>query len=283
MEDSWSVPDAGEVRSTREQRRRQREFHAFREELTQGRLSRFAPTDDLAEDLTFEDQAHRDLPRALRQFEEAPDEDVAGTVEPFNLQQEREAHVVDAAGNLHQRRQQGEKDSWVDALDDLPVKKVKVTEDTEDAPQPEPQSAPRLKSRLHGLMRDGETVAQALNRLKGANKTTPGFKRNRRKNETQGSAAATDPSPEFNAAVEVVSALVASGELDVYEWSKSDLEPLYKVKTGENVSGPFTLAQLRRFESSGGSLQILRVSKLGRPLPGEAWADLSTLHPEDFP
>ena len=280
--DPWTEPDKAEIRRRSEQRKRHREFHAFREDLTRGRTSRFRPTDDLEEDLDFESTQHRDLSKALRQFEETPDESEQGLVEPFNLQDERESRQIDGAGNLQLRKQEGEKDSWADALEELPVKKVKVTGENEEAPPPEPVPSVRLKSRLHALMHDGETVAQTLNRLKGTQTAIPTFKKNQRKKDTPAVSTDVQSNPDFPAAVEVVSALIASGDMDVHEWKRSDLESLYKVQTEGRTAGPYVGEQVRRFQLQGVPMQVLRVTKQGKAMEGEAWTDLASLSPEDL-
>lgn len=278
--DSW---EANKARASKEARKRIREFWQFREELTAGRTSeRFRPTEDLKEDLDFEYQRHRNLEKDLRQFEELPAEDVEEQIEPFSLQSERESGEIDSSGNLRSAPKAHEKDSWADSLDSLPVKHLKPSDSP--APAPPPPVPAQLKAQLHSLMRDGETVAQTLNRLRGVRKTPANYKRNQRKGEAEAKETNADmhPGEEFQKAVETVSALIGTGEVDIHEWKRSDFEHFWKLRTGDTLAGPYTSAQVRQMKEQGVQADIIQVNRQGKPTTEQDWQPLSSFNTDNI-
>lgn len=280
--DSWA---ANRARASKETRKRIREFWTFRQELTGGRHSdRFGNSEDLKEDLDFENEIHGNLTRDLRQFEELPSEDVAEQVEPFSLQPERDSGEIDRTGALRPPAKDDVRDSWADELDSLPVKHRKPSDSPAAAPPP-PEQPDVLKLQLHSLMNDGETVAQMVNRLRGGRKSLGNYKRNQRKGtvETRENSVGNETvSEEFSKAIEMISALIACGEVDVHDWKRSDLEHLWKARTGENLAGPYTSEQIRRMKSQGVTVEVLKVDKAGKTIEGETWQWLDELKAEEI-
>ena len=279
---SWQ---ASKARASKEARKRVREFWQFREELTAGRTSeRFRYTEDLKEDLEFENQQHRNLEKDLRQFEEMPAEDVEEQVEPFSLQFERESGEIDSSGNLLAAPKAQEKDSWADSLDALPIKHFKPSDSPAAAPPPPAVS--QLKAQLHSLMLDSETVAHTLNRLRGSRPNKPNFKRNHRKTEGEtkekGAESSAIAGEEFRKAVEMVSALIGSGEVDINEWKKCDFELFWKVRTGETLAGPYTSSQIRQMKAQGVQGDILQVNRQGKATAEADWQPLNTFNTDDI-
>jgi len=278
--DSW---EASKARASKEARKRIREFWQFREELTAGRTSeRFRPTEDLKEDLDFENQRHHNLEQDLRQFEEMPAEDVEEQIEPFSLQSERESGEIDSSGNLRAAPKAHEKDSWADSLDSLPVKHLKPSDSP--TPAPPPPAPAQLKAQLHSLMRDGETVAQTLNRLRGVRKTQGNYKRNQRKGQSEAKevSADTNPGEDFQKAVEMVSALIGSGEVAIHEWKRSDFEHFWKLRTGDTLAGPYTSSQVRQMKAQDVQADILQVNRQGKVTTDLDWQPLSTFNTDDI-
>ncbi|CAN6718106.1 unnamed protein product [Malus baccata var. baccata] len=95
-------------------------------------------------------------------------------MEPFNLEKERKEGYFDAEGNFVEYAEGNRvKDAWLDSVEagvtQLHVPKPKVEDDTEDLP-PEDEDIGKIKRRIADVLEEGETVLQALRRLKGDKK-----------------------------------------------------------------------------------------------------------------
>ncbi|CAN0921335.1 SUPPRESSOR OF ABI3-5 [Linum grandiflorum] len=91
-------------------------------------------------------------------------------IEPFNLDKEREEGYFDAQGNFVEYVNENEfKDPWLDSVQvdtRFAKRKPEVAED-DDAPEMPSQETGQIKRRIANLLEPGETVLQALRRLKG--------------------------------------------------------------------------------------------------------------------
>ncbi|XP_068652950.1 uncharacterized protein [Aristolochia californica] len=100
-------------------------------------------------------------------------EDDGMLMEPFNLEQEREEGYFDAAGNFVEYVVEKEaKDAWLDSLDTDPRiagRNVnQINEVQKEVEELSSQDIGRIKRRIADLLQPGETVLQALRRLKGS-------------------------------------------------------------------------------------------------------------------
>ncbi|KAA8545602.1 hypothetical protein F0562_020386 [Nyssa sinensis] len=93
-------------------------------------------------------------------------------IEPFNLTKEREEGYFDADGNFVEYINDNEiKDAWLDSVDDVDPKLAQrgpmVTNNEEDIQDLSSQEIGKIKRRIADVLEPGETVLQALRRLKG--------------------------------------------------------------------------------------------------------------------
>ncbi|KAB5563780.1 hypothetical protein DKX38_003834 [Salix brachista] len=96
-------------------------------------------------------------------------------IEPFNLEKEREEGYFDAEGNFVEYINENEiKDAWLDSVqvDERYVGKTSVAsinedDDKDDGRDLSSEEIGMMKSRIANLLEPGETVLQALRRLKG--------------------------------------------------------------------------------------------------------------------
>ncbi|CAI0448499.1 unnamed protein product [Linum tenue] len=128
-------------------------------------------------------------------------------MEPFNLDREREEGYFDAQGNFVEYVNENDfKDPWLDTAEvDTRYANSKVAEDNDESEAPEMSSdeTGQIKRRIADLLEPGETVLQALRRLKG---TSIG-KKEKMSAETQ---------LLFDQLTEDANKLLDSGEYDVY-------------------------------------------------------------------
>ncbi|KAI9121196.1 hypothetical protein K1719_008229 [Acacia pycnantha] len=94
-------------------------------------------------------------------------------IEPFNLNQEREEGYFDADGNFIEYVRDNEiKDAWLDNVEVDPKYSAlnsTVTNDEEEIEDLSPKEIGVMKRRIANALEPGETVLQALRRLKGNN------------------------------------------------------------------------------------------------------------------
>ncbi|GAB4838451.1 hypothetical protein Ancab_027985 [Ancistrocladus abbreviatus] len=91
-------------------------------------------------------------------------------IEPFNLEKEREEGYFDAEGNFVEYVNDKEvKDAWLDSIEVDPklAQRVSMMKDVEDEQELSSDDIGRIKRRIANALEPGETVLQALRRLKG--------------------------------------------------------------------------------------------------------------------
>ncbi|KAK7331708.1 hypothetical protein VNO80_28445 [Phaseolus coccineus] len=93
-------------------------------------------------------------------------------IEPFNLDKEREEGYFDAAGNFVEYVRENEiKDAWLDNIEVDPkysaLKSVPTNDEDEEPPDLSSKDIGIMKRRIANVLEPGETVLQALRRLKG--------------------------------------------------------------------------------------------------------------------
>ncbi|KAF3435014.1 hypothetical protein FNV43_RR22101 [Rhamnella rubrinervis] len=92
-------------------------------------------------------------------------------IEPFNLDKEREEGYFDADGNFVEYVNEKEiKDAWLDSVDIAPKyaeKASAVVKDDDDVQELSSKDVAKMKRRIADVLEPGETVLQALRRLKG--------------------------------------------------------------------------------------------------------------------
>ncbi|RAL44988.1 hypothetical protein DM860_003747 [Cuscuta australis] len=94
-------------------------------------------------------------------------------IEPFNLEKEREEGYFDANGNyVEYAYERDVKDAWLDSIDVHPkaVGKRNATADEDEAHDLTSEELGKMKRRIADVLDPGETVLQALRRLKGNSK-----------------------------------------------------------------------------------------------------------------
>ncbi|KAF8411471.1 hypothetical protein HHK36_004022 [Tetracentron sinense] len=93
-------------------------------------------------------------------------------IEPFNLEQEREEGYFDADGNFVEYVNENEiKDAWLDSVDiysRFAGKGSEMTNTEDDIHDLSSEDIGKMKRRIANLLEPGETVLQALRRLKGS-------------------------------------------------------------------------------------------------------------------
>ncbi|KAJ7946718.1 CD2 antigen cytoplasmic tail-binding protein 2 [Quillaja saponaria] len=92
-------------------------------------------------------------------------------IEPFNLDKEREEGYFDADGNFVEYFNDNDiKDAWLDNVEVVPLYAGKgsgATNNEDDAHDLSSEAIGKMKRRIADLLEPGETVLQALRRLKG--------------------------------------------------------------------------------------------------------------------
>ncbi|XP_010268033.1 PREDICTED: LIN1-like protein isoform X2 [Nelumbo nucifera] len=92
-------------------------------------------------------------------------------IEPFNLEQEREEGYFDAQGNFVEYFRENEiKDAWLDSAEidtRFAEKNLETAKNEEDIHDLSSKDIGAIKRRIANLLEPGETVLQALRRLKG--------------------------------------------------------------------------------------------------------------------
>ncbi|KAJ0443002.1 putative CD2 antigen cytoplasmic tail-binding protein 2/Lin1 [Helianthus annuus] len=98
-------------------------------------------------------------------------EDDGIQLEPFNLEQERKEGYFDQTGNYVEYVSNDIKDAWLDSIDSHPnlAQRQSVVTDIEvEAADLTSQDIGKIKRRIADVLEPGETVLQALRRLKGS-------------------------------------------------------------------------------------------------------------------
>nr|GEU68838.1 CD2 antigen cytoplasmic tail-binding protein 2-like isoform X1 [Tanacetum cinerariifolium] len=97
-------------------------------------------------------------------------EDDGTELMPFNLEEERKEGYFDQTGNYVEYINKDIKDAWLDSIADQPILAQKhslVTNDVVEAADLTSQDIGSIKRRIADALESGETVLQALRRLKG--------------------------------------------------------------------------------------------------------------------
>ncbi|XP_043719338.1 CD2 antigen cytoplasmic tail-binding protein 2 isoform X2 [Telopea speciosissima] len=121
-------------------------------------------TDVLAAEVHYEENANFD--------------DDGIQIEPFNLKHEREEGYFDADGNFVEYVNDKEtKDAWLDSVEvdtKFAYKCSEITNNEEDTHDLSAEDIGKIKRRIADLLESGETVLQALRRLKGTSSDRKG-------------------------------------------------------------------------------------------------------------
>ncbi|KAF5444167.1 hypothetical protein F2P56_036664 [Juglans regia] len=136
-------------------------------------------------------------------------------MEPFNLDREREEGYFDADGNFVEYVNDTEiKDAWLDSVDVEPkyAGKGSIVASSEDyVDELSSEDVGKMKRRIVDLLEPGETVLQALRRLKGAS--------NNRKEKMSAETKLV-----FDQLTEDAMKLMENGEYDVYHEKREVFE-----------------------------------------------------------
>ncbi|KAJ6427590.1 PROTEIN LIN1 [Salix viminalis] len=132
-------------------------------------------------------------------------------IEPFNLEKEKEEGYFDAEGNFVEYIIQNEiKDAWLDSIQVDPrytgknsMVGINEHDDKDDVPELSSKEIGAMKKRIANLLEPGETVLQALRRLKG------------RSNKSK-EKMSTETQLLFDQLTEDASKLLNHGEYNVY-------------------------------------------------------------------
>eukprot|EP00798_Chlamydomonas_sp_ICE-L_P009846 gene9846-7733_t len=189
-----------------------------------------------AKDAKSVDADDLELPADVDKFEQeaAVEEEDGVKFMPFNLNEEREEGDFDESGNYVERKNDEEKDAWMDSHEAKVVSeevraKIAAREaaaakeaSVRQAPLTDRQIA-TLKMEIAELMKEGESITRALKRL-GAKRAMG--KRDRQRMEAAGTAGAPVEADRlsFERMTEVADQLLVEGEADVYSTSKEELE-----------------------------------------------------------
>ncbi|BDA46148.1 probable CD2 antigen cytoplasmic tail-binding protein 2 homolog [Coccomyxa sp. Obi] len=184
----------------------------------------------------------------IQEVEEAleVEEEDGITLEPFNLAQERRDGYFDEGGHYVEHKnkdeEEVEKDAWfADSKDKVVSAEVRRKIEEQQAREAAAEAAPAmsgaqaaaLKRQIADLLQPGETVTEALKRLRPP---APKPVRKSKKNKQQPGEKAEKPqraekTPEevaalaaFNTITEAASALMDSGELDVYSTCREEFQ-----------------------------------------------------------
>ncbi|PON81887.1 CD2-binding protein-like protein [Trema orientale] len=136
-------------------------------------------------------------------------------IEPFNLDKEREEGYFDAEGNFVEYVNENEiKDAWLDSVEvaqKYTGKLPEVTRNEADIQELTSHEIGKIKRRMADALEPGETVLQALRRLKG----TSNNKKDKMSSETKAI---------FDQLTEDAMKLMENGEYDVYHEKKEVFE-----------------------------------------------------------
>lgn len=229
-----SIPDSEAIQDSKERRKRTRYINEYQEILTGGRVSKKFKLDTESISLDQEAQENNqqisDFRKDLRQYEELlspspQSESKEITIEPFNLQSEREAGLIDKVGSMYllkEREKEEYTDRWLESVDG----QIYTPKDSIQQSQPKSINIQECKQILKETLQPNETVAQAIKRLRGSHLKKPAYKKNVRKNAQPISTPSSNfPQEKFDALISAVSDLIDESYLDVYEWTLSNLNP----------------------------------------------------------
>ncbi|PQQ01081.1 LIN1-like protein [Prunus yedoensis var. nudiflora] len=159
-------------------------------------------------------------------------------IEPFNLNKEREEGYFDADGNFVEYANKNEvEDAWLDSVEvdtKYAGKGFAVTKDDDDVQDLSSDDVGKIKRRIADVLEPGETVLQALRRLKG----TSNNKKEKMSAETK---------RVFDQLTEDATNLMDNGESNVYHEKKEMFE--------REAEGYESLARARREGTSTSAYQ----------------------------
>ncbi|KAI5661401.1 hypothetical protein M9H77_20724 [Catharanthus roseus] len=136
-------------------------------------------------------------------------------IEPFNLSKEREEGYFDAAGNYVEYVNENEiKDAWLDSIDahqNFSANTANASKIENEDPDLSSEDIGTIKRRIADILQPGETVLQALRRLKG----TSNSKKEKMPEETK---------KLFDQLTEDAMRLLENGDYDVYDEKKETFQ-----------------------------------------------------------
>lgn len=173
---------------------------------------------EMAEEM-FDDENRgiiHDISRAEVQYENNETfTDDGVQIEPFNLSKEREEGYFDAAGNYVEYVKDNQiKDAWLDSVDVVQgfAASTSVAPTKEDeAPDLSSEDIGKIKRRIADTLQPGETVLQALRRLKGTS--------NNKKEKMS-----AERKQLFDQLTEDAMALMENGDFNVYDENKETFQ-----------------------------------------------------------
>lgn len=161
-----------------------------------------------------------DIGEAEEEYEEDEEnlEDDGIKIEPFNLKQEREEGYFDSEGNYVEYGNGNEiKDAWLDSVEvdtrfaeEHLKQSIQESEDDDDL---SPEEISKIKRRIANVLQPGETVLQALRRMKGASNG-----KNRREKMPEETKAI------FDQLTDDAMKLMDGGDFNVYQEKKATFE-----------------------------------------------------------
>lgn len=161
-----------------------------------------------------------DIGEAEEEYEEDEEnlEDDGIKIEPFNLKQEREEGYFDSEGNYVEYGNGNDiKDAWLDSVEvdsrfaeEHLKQSIQESEDDDDL---SPEEISKIKRRIANALQPGETVLQALRRMKGASSG---------KNKREKMPAETKAI--FDQLTDDAMKLMDGGDFNVYQEQKATFE-----------------------------------------------------------
>eukprot|EP00698_Gefionella_okellyi_P003726 TRINITY_DN13471_c0_g1_i1.p1 TRINITY_DN13471_c0_g1~~TRINITY_DN13471_c0_g1_i1.p1 ORF type:complete len:293 (+),score=65.00 TRINITY_DN13471_c0_g1_i1:35-880(+) len=192
-------------------------------------------------------------------------------MEPFNLKQELKDGYFDGSGAYIENRIERETkelaDGWLEEYNEkfaagkvaLYVPKPTAAAMDEDSEDEGPTNVAALRKELISLLKDGETISQALRRTRPP-KTGPGKKT---PEQLQAVADHAELTKTFNRITEIADRLLAAGDGNIYEQNKNELEFEmqkagaaavmweYRWKGKDEKYGPFPAQQMQAWANMG--------------------------------
>ncbi|KAG0609582.1 hypothetical protein M758_8G195400 [Ceratodon purpureus] len=164
------------------------------------------------------------------------------TIEPFNLNQEREEGYFDAEGNyVEYRLNDDDKDAWFETAkvdESLQAKKKKEREMAKEDTELTKEERWVIQKRIADTLQPGETILQAFRRLRGLTKD-----KNETKDRKRPPRMTGETKEIFDRLTEDAMKLLDNGDYNIYHEEKETLQ--------READGYEALARARRGETSG--------------------------------
>jgi hypothetical protein len=192
--------------------------------------------------------------------------DVGEVLEPFNMKNERDGGHIDSNMNfVYQKDQDGELDAWVANLDEQAMEKAigdaaraaqrkktlarkSAIDHANRAPS---RSVLQLKIALVRTMEDGETIAQAIKRLKGQKDGGDGVKRDTGKQQKKESNLNEQLDNFFDILNELTNAGDSMDYNDLKETIERDFVKWEYQALDGSLQGPFTHSTISAWVAQG--------------------------------